>query len=89
MPDIADAANDTVEIELAASLSVQRKAAEKIARERKEHEERNLAAGVCLNCRESIDKGTLYCPPLVSGGKSECQQDHEKRIGNRGQKSWA
>lgn len=89
MPDAADSANDTVEIELRASLSVQRKAAEKIAKERKEHEERNLAAGICLNCREAVEKGTLYCLPLRGEGKSECQQDHEKRVGNRRAQSWA
>jgi hypothetical protein len=88
MPDIADAANETAEIELAASLSVQRQAAERIAKERKEHEEKNLAAGVCLNCREAITKGTLYCSPLKGEGKSECQEDHEKRIGKRRQ-TWA
>jgi cytochrome c553 len=89
MPDIADSANDTVEIELAASLSVQRKAAEKLSQQRREHEERNLAAGVCLNCRDSIEKGTLYCPPLDGQGKSECQQDHERRLGTRRQQTWA
>lgn len=97
MPDLADDANNTVEIELAASLSVQRKNAERIAKQRKEHEEKNLAAGICLNCRETIATGTLYCPPLDPKydkdgkltNKSECQTDHEGRLGKRRQQAWA
>lgn len=89
MPDVADSANDTMELELHASLSLQRKQAERIANQRREHEEKHRAAGVCLNCKETITAGTLYCPPLSGDGISECQQDHEVRTSKRRQQSWA
>jgi hypothetical protein len=90
MPDVADSANDTMELELNASLSLQRKQREKIAKDRREYEEKHAERGECLNCKEQIAVGTLYCPPLdAAAKKSECQQDHEARTSKRSQQSWA
>jgi hypothetical protein len=71
MPDIADNASDTIELELRARISAVRK-----------HTGPQLAAiGVCHNCEADLAPGKLFCSPLAEGpGMSECQQDYERRV---------
>lgn len=69
MADIADAAEQTIELELGAALAAIR------ARTGPPLE----SVGVCHNCGEEIAAGTLFCAP-VGGGLSECQLDFEHRM---------
>jgi hypothetical protein len=69
MPDIADAADSTIQIELAARISAVR------SRTGPQLE----AIGCCHNCAEPLTKNALFCSPIDAAGLSECQQDYEKR----------
>jgi len=75
MPDIADAADSTIQLELAAHLSAIR------SRTGPPLE----AIGMCHNCGEKLERNSLFCSPLVASGLSECQVDYEKRV-KRGSK---
>jgi RNA polymerase-binding transcription factor DksA len=68
MADIADAAEQTIELELSAQ----------IAAIRKKTGPQLEAIGVCHNCGDEIAVGTLFCAPL-GAGLSECQMDYERR----------
>jgi hypothetical protein len=70
MADVVDAAEQTIELELAAQLSAIRK------RTGPQLE----AIGVCHNgCGEKLPRGQLFCSPVYAAGLSECQQDYEHR----------
>ena len=92
MPNEADLADMTIELELKARLAAVRQSAPPGL------EPLNVAAKGepvvygCHNCREPVDQyedeqGTLrwrlFCEPLVAGRMSECQIDHEKRTRRR------
>lgn len=68
MPDIADAAEQTIELELAAHLSAIK---ERIGPQL-------VPIGVCHNCEADLEPGKLFCAP-VGTGLSECQTDYEYR----------
>lgn len=69
MPNEADMADQTIELELTAALAAVRARAG-----------RQLAPiGCCHNCEADVEPGKLFCA-AVRGGMSECQEDYEKRI---------
>jgi len=68
MADIADAAEQTIELELTAAITaIRSKTGPQLA-----------PAGVCHNCGDEIAAGTLFCAP-VGAAMSECQVDFERR----------
>lgn len=68
MADIADAAEQTIELELSAAVSaIRKKTGPQLG-----------PVGVCHNCGEEIAAGMLFCAPLGEG-LSECQVDYEHR----------
>lgn len=69
MPDIADAADNTIALELAAHLAaIKAKTGPQL-----------VPIGICHNCEADVEPGKLFCAP-VGEGLSECQQDYEKRV---------
>lgn len=69
MPNEADLADQTIEIELKAHLAaVRRKTGPQLE-----------PIGVCHNCGERVEYGKLFCAP-VGSGLSECQVDYEYRM---------
>jgi RNA polymerase-binding transcription factor DksA len=68
MADIADAAEQTIELELTAA----------VAAIRKKTGPQLEAVRVCHNCGDEIAPGTLFCAP-VGNAMSECQVDYERR----------
>ena len=69
MPDIADAAENTIQLELNAQLSaIRSRTGPQLA-----------PIGCCHNCEADVGPGQLFCEPIGSG-MSECQQDYEKRV---------
>lgn len=77
MPDVADDANQTIELELQARISAVRK-----------HTGQHLVPkGVCHNCEADLQAGALFCAP-VGDGLSECQADYERRTKRRGVAVW-
>jgi RNA polymerase-binding transcription factor DksA len=69
MADVADAAEQTIELELQAQLSAIRRHTGPVLE----------AIRMCHNCSESLPQGQLFCSPLVDFGLSECQVDYENR----------
>lgn len=68
MADIADAAEQTIELELSAALTaIRSKTGPQL-----------MSMGVCHNCGDEIAAGTLFCAPIGTG-LSECQVDFERR----------
>jgi len=69
MPNEADLADQTIELELRAQL----------AAVRKQTGPQLEALGFCHNCGEKLEKNALFCSPIHGAGLSECQQDYEHR----------
>lgn len=72
MPDIADAADSTIQLELNAHLSaIRQRPGPQLA-----------PIGVCHNCEAELGHGKLFCAP-IGAGLSECQEDFERRVKRR------
>jgi hypothetical protein len=84
MPDVVDAADQTIELELQAHIAAVRK-----------HTGAPLQArGACHNCEAALEPGKLFCAALPpdplkprASEISECQEDYERRA--RRARQWA
>jgi RNA polymerase-binding transcription factor DksA len=72
MPDVVDAASQTIELELQARISAVRRHTGPVA----------VPKGTCHNCEAVLEAGKLFCEP-VGTGLSECQVDYERRTKRR------
>jgi hypothetical protein len=71
MPNEADMADQTIELELQASLTAVR------ARRAPDL----VPKGMCHNCDSEVEPGKLFCAAVAEGpGLSECQEDYERRV---------
>jgi hypothetical protein len=69
MSDIADNADQTIQLELSARLAaVRRNTGPQLA-----------PICMCHNCEADLEPGKLFCAAL-GDGLSECQEDYEKRV---------